>query len=273
MADILIPAFLFLCMAALHFLRKKEISTPKNFSAEYEIGAASTFGTREIQQDYFGIKKNNGVLLMTLADGIGADGEFAAKLAVDTFRDLFEKENAIIKPQYFFKRAANAAHKKITNTLEERQGESSIAAVILKDAQFFYTVVGNCRVAVFRGGDLVPVSEGQTIDILARHSYSEGKISRQETLELLNKHRSYNFLGQDSFSEIEFLSKPIALQKKDMLVIMSEGIFNTLRWVEIESVLERNFSAQNTADEIIKLVNNSPIVSKDNATILICRCQ
>ncbi len=270
-ADIIVPTILFLCMAVLHILRQKEIDSPSNFSAEYEIGAASTLGTREIQQDYFGVKNNQGVLLMTLADGVGENGEIAAKLAIDTFRDLFEDRNAIHKPKYFFRRAANAANKKITNTLEERQGESSIAAVLLESSQFFYTVIGNCCIGVFRDGNLIPVSEGQTVDVLARHSYSEGRISREKTLALLNEHRRYNTLGQDSFSEIEFFSKPLQLQKDDLIIIMSEGIFNTLSWVEIENVLEQRISAQNLANEIIQLVNNSKIAVKENATILICK--
>ena len=90
MADIVIPAILFLCMAILHILRQRAFNPLMKFVGDnYEIGAAATFGNRTVQQDYFGVKNNHGVLLMLLADGIGADGEFAAKLSVDTFRDLF----------------------------------------------------------------------------------------------------------------------------------------------------------------------------------------
>jgi len=238
---------------------------------EYELGAASTLGTRTVQQDYFGVKNNNGVLLMLLADGIRDKGEIAAKLAVDTFRDLFDDSNAIYKPQYFFKRAANATQKKITNTLEERQGETSIVSVILKGDQLFYSLIGNCRVTVFRGGDLIPVSEGQTLDVLAKHRYEEGRISKQETLALLNRHRRYNVLGQDSFEEVEIFNKPLTLKDNDMIILMSEGVFNTLRWVEIEEVLSKKNPVQTLADEIIRLVNNSPMVDKDNASVLICR--
>ena len=272
MADIVIPAILFLCMVLLHILRQRSFNPLMKFVGDnYEIGAAATFGNRTVQQDYFGVKNNHGVLLMLLADGIGADGEFAAKLSVDTFRDLFNNANAIHKPQYFFKRAATAAHKRIMNTLEERQGETSIAAVMVKGYELFYTLIGNCRVTVFRNGDLIPVSEGQTIDVLAKHQYEEGRISKQETLALLNEHRRYNVLGQDSFQDIELFSAPIALRDDDLIILMSEGVFNTLRWVEIEEILSTGKSVQTLADEIINLVDNSPMVDKDNASIIICR--
>ena len=271
-ADIVVPAILFLIMAALLILRQREYNPLTKFAGdEYALGAASTFGTREIQQDYFGVKRNQGVLLMLLADGIGADGEIAAKLAVDTFRDLFSDQNAVNQPQYFFQRAANATNKKITNTLEERQGETSLAAVMIKGDQLFYTLVGDCRVTVLRGGDLIPISEGQTIDVLARHRYDEGRISKQKTLALLSHHRLYNVLGRDSFQEIELFSKPITLNENDTVIIMSDGVYNALRWVEIEDILSQKKSVQNLADELINAVNNSPMVNKDNASVLICR--
>ena len=271
MADVLISAILFLAMAVLHILRTRELQREKSVQTDYEVGAATTLGNREIQQDYFSVKRNNADLLLLLADGLHENGEIAAKLAVDTFRELFETENAALQPQYFFKRATNAANKKIINTLEERQGETSIAAVIISDSQLFYTLVGNSRIAIFRNGDLIPVSEGQTVDVLARHAYNEGKISKQDTLALLNEHRRYNTLGQDSFQEIEIFDKPLLLDKDDIVVIMSEGVFNVLRWVDIEKVLEKNSSVQKLANDIVKLVENSPMVYKDNATVLVCR--
>lgn len=272
MSDIVVPAILFSCMVVLHILRLRAFNPLVKFLGnDYELGAATTLGSRTVQQDYFGVKRNQGVLLMLLADGMGANGEVAAKLSVDTFRELFKDQNAVNKPQYFFKRAANAAHKKITNMLEERQGETSLAAVMVRGEQLFYTLIGDCKVTVFRGGDLIPVSEGQTLDVLAKHRYEEGRISKQETLSLLDKQRLYNVLGQESFQEIEIFSTPLTLKDDDLLVIMSKGVFNTLRWVEIEEVLSKKNSLQTLANNIINLVNNSPMVDKDNASIIICR--
>lgn len=272
MTDILISVLLCVVMLVLHILRTRELNGQISEENEYEIGAATILGTREVQQDYFGVKKNHsGAILMLLADGVGENGDVAAKLAVDTFRELFENENAVLQPQYFFKRAANAANKKIVNTLEERQGESSIAAVIIHNSKLFYTLVGNSKIAIFRNGDLIPVSEGQTVDVLARHAYTEGKIAKRETLALLNEYKRYNVLGQDVFQEIEIFDKPLTLEQNDYVVMMSEGIFNILRWVDMEDVLSKNDSVQNMANNFTRMVQRSPAVHKDNATVLICR--
>ena len=134
-----------------------------------------------------------------------------------------------------------------------------------------YMLAGDCRVMVFRNGEMVPVSEGQTIDVLARHRYEEGRISKQETLALLDKHRRYNVFGQDTFHDIELISKPLELKPKDMVVMMSAGVFDTLGWVDIENVLKQKRSAQELANEIIRRADASPIADKDNASVVICR--
>ena len=271
MSDMALLSILFTAIIILYVLRHREFHTSSNSIKAYQIGSATTVGNREIQQDYFGSKINKNSVLMILADGIGQDGQIAAKLAVDTFENLFTDVHSIDKPQYFFKRAANAANHKIISVLEERQGETSIAAVIVRNANLFYTLVGNCYVAVFRNGDLIPVSEGQTIDVLARHRYDEGKISKHTTLALLEEHRRYNVLGQDTFQDIELFSKPLKLQKDDIIVMMTDGVFSVLRWIEIEDILSQEGTPQQFADRIIEAVNKSESIDKDNASIIIFR--
>ena len=273
MVDVVLPALIFFCMMVLHVLRTQELRRQgvKLVNPKYGVGAATTLGTRITQQDYFGVKELSGALLVLLADGSGEHGDIAAKISVDTFRDLFINKAAVDKPQYFFRRAAHAANKKILNVLEERQGCSSVAAVVINDSTLVYSLVGNCRVAVFRNGDLIPVSEGQTIDVLARHRYDEGRIAKLQTLALLDRHRLYNVLGQDAFQDIELFSKPLTITPNDLVVIFSEGVSNVLRWKELEDILDRRQSPQILADEIIRRVNQSAFVDKPNATVIICR--
>lgn len=273
MIDYVLPAAIFFCMIILHVLRRKEIKIRgvKLINPKYSVGAATTLGTRISQQDYFGVKENSGAMLVVLADGSGEQGDVAAKISVDTFRDLFANKAAVDKPQYFFRRAANATNKKILNVLEERQGFSSVAAVVINDSTLVYSLVGNCRVAVFRNGDLIPVSEGQTIDVLARHRYEEGRISKLQTIALLDRHRLYNVLGQDAFQDIELFSKPLTITPNDLVVVFSEGVSNVLRWKELEDILDAGDPPQILADEIIRRVNQSSFVDKPNATVLICR--
>ena len=63
----------------------------KLINPKYNVGAATTLGTRITQQDYFGVKELSGALLVLLADSSG-------EISVDTFRDLFINKAAIFFP-------------------------------------------------------------------------------------------------------------------------------------------------------------------------------
>lgn len=158
------------------------------------IGTAATIGQRQLQQDLTGSALGDEGGLLLLADGRGQAGKIAAKLAIDTCLDLYQECPVMDKPQYYFRKAFQAANHKILSVLEDGRGATCLAAAIIQRGQLFYALVGDSRIALFRDGDLVPVTEGQTIDILAQHRYQQGRISKEQALKLLHERRLYNFM-------------------------------------------------------------------------------
>lgn len=236
------------------------------------FGQSMTIGDREVQEDNLGKLTAKEGTLLVLADGMGKKygGKIASRIAVETFIDLFKEYKAFEKPQYYFRKAFNAANRIILNKLDGR-GSSSVAAAIIINDTLYYALVGNIKIAVFRNGDLVPVSEGHTIDILAKQKYQKGLITKEYALKLLEHHRLYNFVGQDGFHEIEFFSQPLPLRKGDIIALMSDGVYDTLSWREIESELSVRSDAQAKALKIIERVNLSKKPNKDNASIILYR--
>ena len=157
----------------------------------------------------------------------------------------------------------------ILNRLEEEQGCASVAAVMIKDRRLYYAAAGNVKVAVYRNQELVPVTSGHTIDVLARQKYEEGKLTRKEAADLLNQHRLYNFVGQDGFREIEFVDKPIKLKDKDIVALMSDGLYEGLEWRVIEEVLSGKGKCQQKACDIVELINADSRKGKDNGGIVL----
>ena len=246
-------------------------AVPVRKAAGNPIGTCMTIGDRELQQDQMGTALGDAGAIMVLADGIGRGqgGRIAARITVDTFLDLYNEYQAFDKPQYYFRRAFQAANHKILNYLEERQGEAAAAVALVLDDTLYYAVVGDVRLAVYRQGDLVPVSEGQTIDIMAKHCYEKGNISKQAALSFLDEHRRYNFLGRDDFQDIEYFSKPMKLRKGDVVLLMTDGVFPAIRWVDIEDQLKAPGTSKEKAYRIIEAVNQSKAAEKDNASVII----
>lgn len=236
-----------------------------------ESGASKTIGDRELQEDEYGITETEEGIMAVMADGMGKQfgGKIAARTAVQVFLDMFEDKNTFYNPQYSFRRAFQGANREILNQLEENQGSASVAAVMVKERKLYYSTVGNVKVAVYRNRELVPVTSGHTISMLAKQKYKEGKLTRQEAVSLLDHHRLYNYVGQDEFRDVEFFDTPISLYGGEYVLLMTDGLYETVRWKDIEDCLEVEGNSQKKAFAIIDLVNNSQKEEKDNAAVVV----
>lgn len=274
-----IPEIIILCLSLLgaallaermrlsvHWRRSKSLRL-------CETGASKTIGDREVQEDEYGIAETEESLMAVMADGMGKHyaGKIASRTAVDVFLDLFEDRNAFYNPQYSFRKAFQGANREILNQLEENQGSASVGAVMIKDRKLYYAVVGNVKIAVYRNHELVPVSSGHTIGVLAKQKYEEGKLTRQEAVSLLDHHRLYNFVGQDGFRDVEFFDTPIALHGGEYVLLMSDGLYETARWKDMEDCLEGEGSCQEKAFQLVELVNQSEEEEKDNAAVVVIK--
>lgn len=238
-----------------------------------EFGASKTIGDREVQEDEYGFTETADGAMAVLADGMGKHfgGKIAARTAVQVFLDMFEDRNAFYNPQYSFRKAFQGANREILNQLEENQGCASVAAVMIKDRKLYYAVVGNVIIAVLRNNELVQISSGHTIGMLARQKYEEGKLTRQEAVTLLNHHRLYNFVGQDGFHDVEFFDTPVTLYRGEYVLLMTDGLYETARWKDIEACLEGDDHCQEKAYRIIELVNQCQEEDRDNAAVMILK--
>lgn len=266
---------LYLCIAILLAVRLLAFRHSKKAFPGNE-GACMTIGGREVQEDRFGILKTASGRMAVLSDGMGKayGGRIASRVAVDTFTDIFRDYNAFDNPQYFFRKAFHAANREILKALDgEGRGAASLGAVLLRDGKLYYALVGNVKICVYRNGDLVPVSSGHTLDVLAQESFRAGKISRQDALALLDNHRLYNYLGQDGFHDLELFDTPIHVQSGDIVVLMSDSVSEMLDWKEIEQVLSGGGDCKSMAFEVIEKINRMMQKDKDNASIVLLRVE
>ena len=243
-------------------------------SSELDIGSSMTIGSREIQEDEVGTLATTAGLLAVLADGMGKEfgARIASRTAVGTFLDLFRDYNAFDNPQYFYRKAFHAANRSILKEFgDEGYGAASLGAAMIQQNWLYYAVVGNVKICIYRKGDLVPVSAGHTLDVLAENHFRIGKLSREDALTMLENHRLYNYLGQDGFKDIELFDRPIALQPGDIVVLMSDGVYDLIPWKDLEAILAVGQDCQSMAYEIIEQVNQNKSEIKDNASIILIR--
>lgn len=240
--------------------------------ARLDVGSCMTIGSREVQEDQLTSMQTDAGLMAVLADGAGKTygGRIAARTAVDTFRDIFGDYNAFNNPQYYFRKAFQCANREILKALgDENRGSASAGCTLIRSGYLYYALVGNVKICVFREGTLVPISLGHTVAVMAEKNFKEGRISRQDTLALLENQRLYNYLGRDGFRDIEFFDVPIRLLKGDIVVLMSDGVYDLLGFREVEETLRERVNCQEKALRIIEKVNCNASENKDNASVVL----
>ena len=271
---ILIMILLYLIILVLILIRIK-IHINRKSKEKYEVGVSMTIGNRELQEDNYNFIESQDGFLGVLADGIGKKygGKISSQIAVSTFIELFEQFNAFDNPNYFFQKAFSIANKEILKQLDDDKGGACVSAILIRNEMLFYSLVGNVKIAVYRNGDLIPVSIGHTINMLAEDKFKSGNLTRESAISLLEQKRLYNYVGQDGFKNIEFFDEPISLKYGDVIVLFSDGVYEFLNWKEIENELAKKIDIQKTAFNIIEKINvsNREDRKKDNASIMLIR--
>lgn len=236
-----------------------------------ESAKCQTTGCQMVQADNAQVWDSSAGTLAVLADGIGRSntGMVCAQIAVDTVLDLYEPYQGLNEPAYFFKTSFHEASKRIQRTIGERRGGASLGAVFTDGGYLHYAVAGDVRIALMRGEELIPLSKGQTLDVLAEQAFQQGKISRQDAVWSMDEKRVWNYLGQDGFHEIEVCDPPVRMKRGDKILLMSKGIFDVLSWREIEDILLDPAPIQELADRIVLEADRKEGMDKENGSVIL----
>ncbi len=240
-------------------------------TTQVDAGIAQTTGNKEIQADKAQVVATNAGRIAVLADGIGKKntGQVCAQVAMDTILDQYEPYQILNNPDYLFKTAFYEANRRIQATLGERRGGVSLGVAFMNQTHLHYALAGNIRIALFRHGELIPLSKGQTLDVLAQDAWKDGKISRQEAVWSMEESRMWNYLGMDGFHEIELCSCPVQLKPQDVVFMATCGIFEELSWSEIEDILAEPGSRQERAEAIVRATEGKESKEKENGSVII----
>lgn len=235
------------------------------------IGIAQTTGNCQIQADIAQTWTNRAGVMAVIADGIGSanTGVVCAQIAADTILDGFEPYQELNNPAYFFKTAFGEASRRIQRTIGERRGGASVGAVFLDRSHLHYAVTGDIRIALLRGEEIIPLSKGQTMDVLAAQAYEDGKLSKQDAIWSMEEKRIWSYLGQDGFHEIEVCEQPILLKAGDKVLLASKGVFEELSWRELEDLLIDTAPSQELAERVVNAVEQKDNPQKDNGSIIL----
>lgn len=238
------------------------------------IGNAQYIGTREEQEDSFATVENNNYILSVVADGMGgySNGKLASNIVVDTFVNEFNCTLDIHPVENFFINAANACNRAVLDVAKGKRMGSTLVSTIVSDGCLYWASIGDSAVILFKDGEIINLNKKHIYKEVLEDKFISGKISEEQLLNDPMKKRLYSYIGIEVLKDIETSKKPIKLKVGDKVLLCSDGVYNSLSEIEMESILRKQVHPINTAEEIIEAIKAKNKSRQDNATVIVLSC-
>ena len=248
-----------------------QLRAPATVSVEV-AGRTDKGRVRPGNEDAFGLEpptsalaKAHGTLLI-VSDGMGghAAGEVASKLAVETIKATYYKDDHSASTGEAIQNAIASANTAIFNNAEEdstRTGMGcTVVVMVLQGSNLTVGHVGDSRGYLIRGG--------RAHQITSDHSWvamqvAEGVLTPEQAEHHPNRSLLMRALGRQPSVEVDVGEHQ--LQGGDVLLLCSDGLTGVVNDAEIGEYASR-YAPQVAADQLVNLANQRG--APDNVTVV-----
>ncbi|AZO95795.1 protein phosphatase 2C domain-containing protein [Halocella sp. SP3-1] len=251
------------------FIIKRKVKKPTLI-----VGSAQGLGKREEQEDSFSTIENESGFLAVLADGMGGFylGKEASELVVKSFLGEFTRNYNIKSINDFLVNTTHISNYKLVEFAKEKNMGTTLIATFIRDNILYWVSVGDSQIYLFRNKELHEINPRHTFAIELRKACRKGEISRETARNHPKRDRLISYLGYRDFHLLDYSKTPIKLVKNDMVILCSDGIYNSLSTYELEDILhKRKIKAAEAAAAILDRVLSKNLNNQDNATVLVIK--
>jgi len=264
---------------ALHTAMRTELQPAQPGAAvkvgPAQYGKAHNIGARPAQQDSLGqVELANGRgLLAVMADGMGglSGGEQVSQTIVRSMLSYA----APLQPgqmdgvlQELTKRVNEDVNRMLGPDGLYKSG-STLVAVLVQDGAFHWLSVGDSRIYLYRNGRMVQLNQEHTLlqewmpDILNGRMRYEDAVKNPDGVKLTS------FIGMGQLKHVDASLRRLRLKPGDRVLLMSDGVFNTLPEPTMEQILAKCPDVQQAANQFEKSILNAKMPGQDNFTAII----
>jgi serine/threonine protein phosphatase PrpC len=199
----------------------------------------SLLGNREENQDRVAIAIDDGAAFLAVVDGMGghADGARAAEVAIRTMVGVFwEASRPLFDPDGFLHLTVGRAHEAVValgrGLPPEIRPRATCAACIVQGSNAYWVHVGDSRVYLLRGGQVVERTRDHShVELLLR----AGRITERQA----HDHPMRNYVeccigGDPALPEMS-LGGRRPLKARDVVLLCSDGLWSGLKDEQIAS--------------------------------------
>lgn len=218
----------------------------------------------------------NGRLLVAVADGMGGHfgGEIASRLCVENLakeivEQLHASENGRPDLSAALQRAVEATHKTLfahaQDYAENLTMGTTLTAALLTGARTELAQVGDSRAYLFRDGNLILLTQDQTIGNRMRRRGGDSISLDAHIQEMLIQ-------AVGAQAEIEVVMTSVDLEPHDFLLLCCDGLYKVVSPPEIVETLQLEMGLAEKASHLVTLANERG--GPDNITVILTEiCQ
>lgn len=242
-------------------------------AGEIRVGKMHHIGKRKTQQDSLGVTDVPGGLFAVVADGMGglSDGDKVSQTIVMTMLQELSGADAAGKSGRLFEAVslANDVVNQMLGMQEQYVSGSTVVAVLAAKDGFEWVSVGDSRVCLYRGGRLIQLNREHNYESELLWQAVNGEISFAEAEENPKRKSLTSFIGMGKLKYIDGSVKPMEAAAGDLLLLMSDGVFNTLSEEEICGILEEYPEPRQAAREMEERILSYDRPNQDNFTAVL----
>ncbi|MDO5574489.1 MAG: serine/threonine-protein phosphatase [bacterium] len=247
-------------------------------SCNYPLYIAShcTQGQRKSQQDNSRYSIEYDHAFAIVCDGMGGmqGGEKASEIAVSKFEDFYHDETPIADKAAFFRHAIKIMDRAICGLRNEAgkplgAGSTMVAVIIEKD-KLYWTGVGDSKIYILRGEDMICVTREHNYRLMISQYYEEGSMTAEEYVEEDKRGDALiSYLGMGQIKMMDVTEKPFQLEAGDIIMLCSDGIYKTLSEETLKTLIrDAGSNMEAVACNIIDCINQADNPTQDNATLI-----
>lgn len=250
------------------------------FVQEQDFAARQYRGRRENQEDYYAFadatepgERSLERLMLVVGDGLGAHagGSVASYIGVNAFvRAYHEVEGHPATKLLHALHTANDTLGYITDRMPSVAPPmgTTMIGVLITHHWMEWVSVGDSPLFLFREGVLSRLNQDHSLAPLIDERAVRGEISHEEAASHPDRHTLQSALLGQPMALIDSPPHPLSLQKGDIIIGASDGIF-TLSHKALEELLTfgKHTTADKIADAIIFAIRRINYERQDNTTV------
>ncbi len=205
-----------------------------------------------------------------IADGMGglSNGGEISRLITGEMQSACIAEDREKSPVPFLQRSLWRANETVNQYLSDKEpGGSTVIAAYIEDRKLYYCSVGDSRIYLWHKKQLcrlnVEHNYGRELDELAW----KGAITELEARANPRRSALTSYIGKGMLDQVDGNEIPIDLEKGDVILLLTDGVFRTVSEEEIARC-----AAKETAEEAARAVARSVVWEhrqyQDNYTVI-----